>query len=298
MKQEFKSGFVALAGRPNVGKSSLFNTLIGEKIAITSEKPQTTRYQLRGILTGSDYQIVWIDTPGFHRPLHELGSQMIEAAQDVLASVDLVLWILDANTGMTTADLKVANILSGVKPPVFVVWNKLDLIPAERELEPIPDFERVFKISTLNGAGMDELLAAVVTALPSGPAFYPSDQLTDQSERVIVSELIREQVLKFTEDEVPHSVAVLVQEMKERPNDKIYIEATIFVERDSQKGIVIGANGSRLKQIGQAAREDIQQLLGTSVYLSLWVKTRPKWRDSKAALKEFGYWSQSTHQKE
>ncbi|MGE5581579.1 MAG: GTPase Era [Bacillota bacterium] len=292
MRKEYKSGFVALVGRPNVGKSSLLNTLIGQKIVITSDKPQTTRNQLRGILTTEDFQIVWIDTPGLHHPLHQLGERMNRAARTVLLNVDLVLWILDAGAGLTTADQKVAAVLRESDLPVLQVWNKVDLVEPEKPLPKEAGFDRVYKISALTGRGIPELLAGVVAGLPAGPAFYPPDQITDHPERFIAAEFVREQILQFTAEEIPHSVAVLVEEMKERANGKIYIDATIYVERDSQKGIVIGAKGERLKNIGQAARRNLELLLDAPVFLRLWVKVRKNWRNNEAFLREFGYWEE------
>ncbi|MGD8400252.1 MAG: GTPase Era [Bacillota bacterium] len=285
-----KSGFVALVGRPNVGKSSLLNALIGQKITITSAKPQTTRNQLRGILTGDHYQIVWLDTPGLHRPLHQLGTQMVEQTRTALRHVDLALWMLDAAAGYTPVDQKVAAQLAVAATPLYVVWNKMDLVAAGTTPEEIPGFNRVFQVSVHSGQGLAELLAAVVDALPEGPFYYPPDQVADHPERFIVAELIREQVLTYTEDEVPHAVAVLVDQLQERPGGKIYIAAQIFVERDSQKGIIIGAKGARLKKIGAAARPLIEELLDAPVYLDLWVKVRKNWRNQEKDLKEFGYW--------
>jgi GTP-binding protein Era len=292
MKNKFKSGFAALVGRPNVGKSSLLNSIIGQKITIISEKPQTTRNALRGILTTDEYQVVWIDTPGLHRPLHQLGDQMNRATRTVLFDVDIILWILDAGAGLTVADKKVAATLKGISTPVFVVWNKNDLVAPDEVLPQIIEFEKQFRVSAQTGQGIPELLAEVVNGLSAGPAFYPPDQLTDHPERFIAAEFLREQVLHFTEDEVPHAIAVQVEEMKERTNGRIYINATIYVERDSQKGIIIGAKGERLKNIGQATRENLEQLLDAPVYLSLWVKVRKNWRNNETSLKEFGYWEE------
>lgn len=285
-----KSGFVALVGRPNVGKSSLLNTFIGQKITITSDKPQTTRNQLRGILTGADYQIIWLDTPGIHRPLHQLGKQMLKQAQTALPNADLVLWVLDAASGYTASDQKVAAFLQEIKVLKMLVWNKADLLEPEVQLPEVPGFEKVFLVSARTGAGVDKLLQAVVAALPEGPFYYPPDQVADHPERFIVAELIREQVLVYTEEEVPHSVAVQVETLSQRTGGKIYIEANIYVERDSQKGILIGAGGGRLKKIGAAARQQIEAMLGAPVYLNLWVKVRRNWRNNERDLKEFGYW--------
>jgi GTP-binding protein Era len=285
-----KSGFVALVGRPNVGKSSLINATIGQKIMITSDKPQTTRNQLRGILTGDDYQIIWLDTPGLHRPLHRLGAQMVEQTRSALLNVDLVLWLLDVADGYTPADQKVAAILANGSAPVYVVWNKVDLLEPGSPVAEIPGFDRVFQVSAHSGQGVVGLLEAIVRVLPEGPFYYPPDQVADHPERFIVAELIREQVLAHTAAEVPHATAVMVDELQERPGGKVYIAANIFVERDSQKGIIIGANGARLKKIGAAARPLIEELLAASVYLDLWVKVRKNWRNQEKDLKEFGYW--------
>ncbi len=286
---KFKSGFVALIGRPNVGKSSLINTIVGQKIMITSEKPQTTRNQLRGILTKPDYQIVWIDTPGLHRPKHELGNRMVKSARKALFSVDLALWLLDASMGLTAADQKVMETFKGAEIPILVIWNKIDLIESKQALPELPGFAESFSVSALNGTGIEELLARVVSLLPEGPAFYPPEMVTDHPERFVAAEFIREQVLHHTSEEIPHAIAVQVDEFKERENGRIYIAAVIHVERDSQKGIVIGANGSKLKAIGQAARGDLEEMLGVPVYLDLWVKVRKNWRNNQNSLKEFGY---------
>ncbi len=290
--KDFKSGFVALVGRPNVGKSTLLNKIIGQKITITSDKPQTTRNQLRGILTGPNYQIIWVDTPGLHRPLHQLGEKMVKTAQTALANVDLALWVLDASTGLQPADRKVAQLLSVTQQPLFIVWNKVDLIAADQELQV--DLEgicaqKVFRVSAQSGLGIPELIASSVAQLPPGPAYYPAEMITDHPERFIIAEYIREQVLNHTAEEVPHSVAVQIDDFKKRPNGQVYIEATIYVERDSQKGIIIGAKGSRLKAIGAGARVEIEQLIDSPVYLNLWVKVRKDWRNSEKILQEFGY---------
>ena len=291
MTNDFKSGFVALIGRPNVGKSSLVNTLIGQKITITSDKPQTTRNQLRGITTAPDHQIIWVDTPGLHQPLHQLGERMVRNTQAVFSGTDLILWILDASLGVTDGDRKVAEVIKNTQLPVIVVWNKIDLV-GEKPLPSIPGFERNLQVSALNSVGISGLMEAVVAELPNGPQYYPADMVTDHPERFIVAEFIREQVLQYTEEEVPHSVAIQVDRMEERPGNRIYIEAVIYVERDSQKGIIIGAKGERLKTIGSKARENVEELLELPVFLNLWVKVRKKWRNDKTSLKEFGYWEE------
>lgn len=288
-KKSFKSGFVALAGRPNVGKSSMLNAFLGQKLVITSDKPQTTRKTLRGILTGPDYQIIWLDTPGLHRPQHELGNRMITSAKSALSGADLILWVLDATAGLTAADLKAAATLREAGSPVLVVWNKMDRLDAGSSTPELPGFPRVYHVSAATGAGLDQLLAAIVAALPEGPQYYSPELMTDHPERFIIAELIREQVLTLTEDEVPHSVAVQVESVKERSSGLTVVEAVIYVERDSQKGIIIGAGGRRLKTIGREARLNIEKLLDGPVFLSLWVKVRKNWRNDPAALKEFGY---------
>ncbi len=289
MKPNFKSGFVALIGRPNVGKSSLMNTFVGQKVTIISDKPQTTRNQIRGILTGENYQIVWLDTPGIHKPLHKLGTKMNEKAKAALSSVDLVLWVLDAGRGYTAGDEKIAAELAACDVPVLLVWNKMDLLEKNAELPQVAGFDRVFRVSAQTGEGIDHLLETIIGILPEGPAYYPEDMVTDHPERYIVAELIREQLLIHTEDEVPHSVAVQVNEMKERDNGKIYIDAVIYVERASQKGIVIGAKGDRLKAIGRDARQAIEALLDAPEFLNLWEKVRKNWRNNLFFLNEFGY---------
>ncbi len=288
----YRSGFVALIGRPNVGKSTILNRIIGQKITITSDKPQTTREQLRGILSGPNYQIIWVDTPGLHKPLHHLGEQMVKAAQKALSNVDLVLWVLDAEAGFKPADHKVAQILSATEQPIFVVWNKIDLITSDQELrfdeEDLPAL-KTFRVSAQSGAGIPELIDGVVAQLPPGPAYYPPEMITDHPEQFIIAEYIREQVLNQTEEEIPHSVAIRIEDFKTRQNGQVYIEAIIYVERDSQKGIIIGAKGGRLKAVGAAARVEIENLLDAPVYLNLWVKVRKNWRNSDKILQEFGY---------
>jgi GTP-binding protein Era len=290
--KDFKSGFAALVGRPNVGKSTLLNKAVGQKVTITSDKPQTTRNQLRGILTSPNYQIVWVDTPGLHRPLHQLGSKMVKTAQGALSQVDVVLWVLDAAAGFKPADRKVAEILSQIKQPLFVVWNKIDLLAGDQEALVVPEQihpRKVLRVSAVSGAGVPDLIDSLVAELPNGPVYYPPEMITDHPERFLVAEYIREQVLNQTEEEIPHSVAVQIDEFAKRPNGQVYIEAVIYVERDSQKGIIIGAKGSRLKAIGAGARVEIEALLEAPVYLNLWVKVRKNWRNNDQTLQEFGY---------
>lgn len=289
---DYRSGFVALVGRPNVGKSTLLNKIIGQKISITSDKPQTTRDQLRGILSGPNYQIIWVDTPGLHKPLHHLGEQMVKTAQKTLLNVDLILWVLDAETGFKPADHKVAQILSAIEQRIFAVWNKIDLCDSVQEFQfgdANPRVLKTFEVSAKSGAGIPELIREVVAQLPPGPAFYPPEMITDHPEQFIIAEYIREKVLDQTEEEIPHSIAVRIEDYKTRPNGQVFIEATIYVERDSQKGIIIGAKGKRLKTVGSAARVEIEKLLDAPVYLNLWVKVRKNWRNSNKILRELGY---------
>jgi GTP-binding protein Era len=294
---DHRSGFVALVGAPNVGKSTLLNTYVGEKIVIVSSKPQTTRRRLRGILTLPNAQIIFVDTPGIHQPLHKLGEFMVTVATRAIPDADLALFLVDlACPYPTDEDRQVAELLKQqTKTPVFFVMNKVDRVePSGLEervarYRALGTFEREFIISATRGDGRDELLQAIIDRLPVGPRYYPADQTTDQSQRFIASELIREQALHALKKEVPHSLEVVVEEWKERPNDLLYIGANIYLERESHKSIVIGRKGSMLKRIGQAARKELEQFVGRRVYLDLWVKVRPKWRRRAADLRRLGY---------
>lgn len=290
------SGFVAIVGRPNVGKSTLINSLIGEKIAIMSDRPQTTRNKIMCILNTDNAQIMFLDTPGIHKPQHKLGEYMVRAAESSLHEVDAILFVIDVNEKKGTGDDYVIEQLKKVKTPVILVVNKIDKLADKGKLLPIIssytnsfDFAAVLPISALQDNDFTALVAEIVKHLPEGPEYFPEDMITDQPERVIAAEMIREKVLRLTRDEVPHSIAVEVEEMKTRDNDDLYIRAVIYVERESQKGIVIGAKGSLLKVIGKQAREDIEGLLGNKVYLDLWVKVKPDWRNKDRMLKQFGY---------
>lgn len=293
---DHRSGFVAVIGKPNVGKSTLMNAYLGYKIAIVSEKPQTTRHRIRGILTRPDAQIIFVDTPGIHQPRHKLGEFMVETATKAIPDADVVLFLVDVSEMPTAEDEQIAQLVEEYSTaPAILVLNKADLLPPER-VQPHCDayFELVkhdewMMISATRGDNRDKLLDMVVARLPQGPRYYPSDQLTDQNMRFIVAELIREQVLRFLHQEVPHSVAVVVEEWKQRREDLTYIGANIFVEKDSQKGIIIGQGGSMLKRIGLAAREEIEPMVGTRVYLDLWVKVHPKWRKDEDELRRLGY---------
>ncbi|NLP17554.1 MAG: GTPase Era [Firmicutes bacterium] len=295
-KQGFKSGFVSLLGRTNVGKSTLLNAFIGEKIAITTTKPQTTRNRIPGILTTEEAQIIFIDTPGIHKPKHKLGRYMVNIARATLSEVDIILFIVDATKPLGRGDRFIAGLFSGIKPPVFLLLNKIDLLsPAElasarKQYEGLFDFTNIIPVSALTGENLLPLQEQILRHLPVGPQYYPKDMITDQPERFIVAELVREKILHLTREEVPHSIAVEVLEMKEREDRNLMlVQANIYVERDSQKGIVIGQGGRMLKEIGKNARADLEGFLGCRVFLELWVKVKKDWRDSPGALRSLGY---------
>lgn len=294
-KEPYKSGFVAIVGRPNVGKSTLLNRVIGQKIAIMSDKAQTTRNKIQGIYTTDEAQIVFIDTPGIHKPKHRLGDFMVDSALSSLREVDAILFMVNASEKRGPGDNFVIEKLKHTKTPVFLIINKIDEIHPDALFEIIADyskeleFEAVVPISALNGNNVETLLEQVVRYIPEGPKFYPDDQVTDHPEYFIISELIREKVLKLTREEIPHSVAVVVESMKKNEHDKIQVQATIIVERSSQKGIIIGKSGSMLKKIGSMARRDIELMLGSKVYLELWIKVKKDWRDKQSSLQDFGY---------
>ncbi len=290
-----KSGFIAVIGRPNVGKSTLINQLIGQKIAIMSDKPQTTRNRILCILTQPDAQVILLDTPGVHKPLSKLGEYMDRSITNTLKEVDAVFFVVDASEKPGPGERFIMERLEKTKKPVVLVLNKIDLVTKEALLPIIAaytkdrDFAAVVPISALDKENLDALLAEAKKHLPEGPAYYPEDMVTDQPERLIAAELVREKLLTLTRDEVPHSVAVDVDEMTTRQNGDVYIRATIYVERDSQKGIVIGHKGAMLKEIGRLARPDIEMMLGNKVYLDLWVKVRKDWRNRDAILKSLGF---------
>ncbi len=290
-----KSGFIAVICRPNVGKSTLINQLIGQKIAIMSDKPQTTRSRILCVLTQPDAQIVLLDTPGVHKPASKLGEYMDRSILNTLKEVDAVFFVADASEKPGPGERFIMERLEKTRKPVILVLNKIDLVTKD-ELLPIiaayskdREFSAVVPISALDEENLDALLAEAKKHLPEGPAYYPEDMVTDQPERLIAAELVREKVLSLTRDEVPHSVAVDVDEMTTRNNGDVYIRATIYVERESQKGIVIGHKGAMLKEIGRLARPDIEMMLGGKVYLDLWVKVRKDWRNRDAILKSLGF---------
>jgi GTPase len=292
---EFKSGFVGIIGRPNVGKSTLMNQLIGQKVAITSPVAQTTRNRLRGILTTPAAQIIFVDTPGIHKPHHQLGEVLVKNAQMAISSVDVLLFVVDGSVVAGGGDRYIAELLQNVKIPIILGLNKVDQQPADaatiehsyQELSQQHQWQSV-KFSALTGDGQERLLELLIAALESGPYYYPPDLVTDQPERFIMGELIREQILLLTREEVPHSVAIVIDRVDEEPTIT-RILATIHVERQSQKGILIGKGGSMLKAIGSAAREQIQKLIAGKVYLELFVKVQPKWRQSRTRLADLGY---------
>ena len=292
---DHRSGFVAVVGKPNVGKSTLMNALLDQKVAIVSPKPQTTRNRLLGILTRPDAQVVFIDTPGVHKPRNKLGEFMVQAAQGALPDADLACFLVDVSQPPATPDRILAEWIQEASVPALLVLNKMDLAAPDALLEhaeayrALGPFQDDIAISALNGHGLDDLLQRMIARLPQGPRYFPADQVTDQYERFIAGELIREQVLKHLQQEVPHAIAVVVEQFKEREEGSIYIEANIFVEKGSQKGIVIGRGGSMLKRIGQAARIEIERMIGTQVYLDLWVKVLPNWRKNEEHLRRLGY---------
>lgn len=293
---EYKSGFISIIGRPNVGKSTFLNRVIGQKIAIMSDKPQTTRNKVQGVYTTDDAQMIFIDTPGIHKPKHKLGDFMMKIAQNTLKEVDVILFMVNVEEGLGKGDHFIIEKLKGVKTPVYLILNKIDqihpdaLLPMIQQYNDLFPFAATVPISALEGNNVDQLLQLLKDQLPEGPQFYPADQITDHPERFIVSELIREKVLHLTREEIPHSIAVVIDKM-ERKDEKNLIDviATIIVERDSQKGIVIGKQGSMLKEVGKRSRVDIENLLGSKVYLELWVKVQKDWRNRSANLRDFGF---------
>ncbi|TMU85579.1 GTPase Era [Bacillus sp. BHET2] len=293
---EHKSGFISIIGRPNVGKSTFLNKVIGQKIAIMSDKPQTTRNKVQGVYTTDDAQMIFIDTPGIHKPKHKLGDFMMKIAQNTLKEVDVILFMVNVEEGLGKGDHFIIEKLKGVKTPVFLILNKIDqvhpdaLLPMIQQYNDLFPFAATVPISALEGNNVDNLVQLLKDQLPEGPQFYPADQITDHPERFIVSELIREKVLHMTREEIPHSIAVMIDKMeKKQDKDLIDVIATIIVERDSQKGIVIGKQGSMLKEVGKRARVDIENLLGTRVYLELWVKVQKDWRNRSSTLRDFGF---------
>jgi GTPase len=292
----YKSGFISIIGRPNVGKSTFLNRVIGQKIAIMSDKPQTTRNKVQGVLTQNDAQMIFIDTPGIHKPKHKLGDFMMKVAINTLKEVDLILFMVNVEEGIGRGDEFIIEKLKTVKTPVFLVLNKIDqvhpdeLLPLIGKYKERFDFQEIVPISALQGNNVETLLTQIKEILPEGPQYYPADQVTDHPERFIISELIREKALHLTREEVPHSIAVVIDSIKKmEESETIHVMATIVVERDSQKGIVIGKQGKMLKEIGQRARQDIEHLLGSKVFLELWVKVQKDWRNKLSQLRDYGF---------
>ncbi|MBM6739200.1 MULTISPECIES: GTPase Era [Clostridia] len=294
MTDNFKSGFATLIGRPNVGKSTLMNYLIGQKIAITSNKPQTTRNRIQTVLTTEEGQIVFVDTPGIHKAKNKLGEYMVNIAERTLNEVDVVLWLVEPTTFIGAGEKHIADQLQKVHTPVILVINKVDMVKREEVLPAIAaykdlyEFAEIVPVSARSGENTDELLRVIMKYLPYGPQFYDEDTITDQPERQIVAELIREKALHCLNEEIPHGIAVTIESMKK--NRKVmHIDATIICERDSHKGIIIGKQGNMLKKIGSTARYEIEKMLGCQVNLKLWVKVKKDWRDSEYLMKNFGY---------
>ena len=297
MQENFKSGFVTIIGRPNVGKSTLMNHLIGQKIAITSNKPQTTRNRIQTVYTDSARgQIIFLDTPGIHQAKNKLGEYMVNAAESTLSEVDVILWLVEPSNFIGAGEQHIIKQLGRTKTPVILIINKVDTVERDRILEFIDTYRRVYDFaeivpaSALRGQNLDTVVDVIFKYLPCGPMFYDEDTVTDQPERAIVAEIIREKALHALDDEIPHGIAVYIDQMKERKNqDMIDIDATIVCERDSHKGIVIGKGGAMLKKIGSNARYEIERLLNVKVNLKLWVKVRKDWRDSDSMIRNFGY---------
>ena len=293
--KNFKSGFVAVVGRPNVGKSTLINSLIGQKVLIMSDKPQTTRNKIMCVLTQEDAQILFVDTPGIHKPKHKLGELMVQTAQSTLKDVDVVLMVADGTASFGSGEEYIIEQLRAVRTPVILAINKIDMLSKEaifpiiRQYQERFDFQAIVPISALEHIQLEALVEEIKTHLEPGPQYYPEDMITDQPERLVIAEMIREKVLHLTREEIPHAIAVEIEEIKTRPNEDLYVRAVIYVERESQKGIVIGAKGGLLKEIGRLAREDVQGLLGSKVYLDLWVKVKKDWRNRDMMLRTLGY---------
>lgn len=292
---DFKSGFVAVVGRPNVGKSTLINALIGDKIVIVSDKAQTTRNRIICVYTDERKQIVFMDTPGIHKPKHKLGEFMVTAAVDSLKEVEAVLFLVAANEKRGPGDNFIIEQLQKVNVPVYLCINKIDTLTKEELLQVIVSyqdaypFEGIIPISAKEKENLEVVLSELEDKLPEGPQYFPEDMITDQPERLLISDIVREKILLATRDEVPHSIAVDVDEMKTRDDGTTYVRATVYVERDSQKGIIIGKKGAMLKELGAQSRADIQKLLGTKVFLDLWVKVKKDWRNKSGMLSELGY---------
>ena len=292
---EHKSGFVSIIGRPNVGKSTFVNRVIGHKIAIMSDKAQTTRNKIQGVMTRDDAQIIFIDTPGIHKPKHKLGDYMMRVAKNTLSEIDAIMFMVNVNEDIGRGDEYIMEMLKNVKTPIFLVLNKIDLVhpdtmmPKIEQYQSYMGFTDIIPISALEGLNVDHFIDVLKSFLPEGPKYYPDNQISDHPEQFVVSEIIREKILHLTSEEIPHAIGVNVDRMIKEDEDRVRIEATIYVERDSQKGIVIGKGGKKLKEVGKRARRDIEMLLGSKVYLELWVKVQRDWRNKVNFIRQIGY---------
>ena len=292
---EHKSGFVSIIGRPNVGKSTFMNRVIGHKIAIMSDKAQTTRNKIQGVMTREDAQIIFLDTPGINKPKHKLGDYMMRVAKNTLSEIDAIMFMVNVNEDIGRGDEYIMEMLKNVKTPVFLVLNKIDLVhpdalmPKIEKYKTYMDFTEIVPISALEGLNVDHFIDVLKDYLPEGPKYYPDDQISDHPEQFVVGEIIREKILHLTSEEIPHAIGVNVDRMIKESEERVRIEATIFVERDSQKGIVIGKGGKKLKEVGKRARRDIEMLLGSKVYLELWVKVQKDWRNKVNFIRQMGY---------
>lgn len=292
----FQSGFVAIVGRPNVGKSTLLNSVVGQKVAIMSNRAQTTRHTIRGVVTSETSQIIFIDTPGIHKPRHRLGEYMVEAAEGTLREVDLVLFVVDATEPNHEADKYVLEKLVGLTTPVFLVINKVDAVVKPQVLQMMANYQsqypfvEILPVSAKDGTQLDILQTEIAKRLPAGPKYYPDDMLTDHPEQFIISETIREKVIHLTHEEIPHSVMVDIEQLERRADgNTVYVHAIIYTERDSQKGILIGKQGRMLKRVGELARTELERLFGNKMYLELWVKVKKDWRNEPSLLKRWGF---------
>ena len=296
MNENFKSGFVAIIGRPNVGKSTLMNHLIGQKIAITSNKPQTTRNRIQTVYTSKKGQIVFLDTPGIHKAKNKLGEYMVNVAEQTLKEVDVVLWLVEPTDFIGKGELHIAEQLKKANVPVILIMNKIDMVAKDKlpgfmeNYRKIYDFEEIIPVCALRGVNMEKVISTIFRFLPYGPKFYDDETITDQPQRQIVAEMIREKALRCLDEEIPHGIAVAIDRMKERPDGSVIdIDATIICEKDSHKGIIIGKGGSMLRRIGSQARMEIEKMMEMKVNLQLWVKVKKDWRDSDFMIKNFGY---------
>nr|WP_197073379.1 GTPase Era [Salinicoccus sediminis] len=294
-EKEFKSGFVSIIGRPNVGKSTFMNKVLGQKIAIMSDKPQTTRNKIQGVYTTDDSQMIFIDTPGIHKPKHQLGEHMMKVARNTLRETEVILFLVNVSEELGRGDEFIIDMLQNTKTPIVLVMNKIDLVHPDKLIQQIEvykdklEFSDIVPISALQGNNIEKLLEVIEGYLPEGPMYYPADRVTDHPEHFIVSELIREKALHLTSQEIPHAIGVEIDRMKADEKGTVHVSATIYVERNSQKGMVIGKNGKMLKEIGKLARADIENLLGSKVFLEVWVKVQKDWRNKTQFIRSLGY---------